>query len=83
MSTITKEVEMEFITTIEDFYNQVQQRHLTPTTEIRVIVEEAKPKKKASYIQIGDKSISWDFEAVTPEPGSRLASDIVYEQRKQ
>lgn len=83
MSTIMKEAEMEFTTTVEDFQKQARQQHLSPKTEILVIVKEKISQGKASYVQVGDKSVSWDFEAVTPEPGARLASDIVYEQRKQ
>ncbi len=65
---------MEFRTTVEEFPNQVKQQHLAPNTEILVIVKETKTKGKTSYVQIGDKSILWDFEAVVPEPGARLAS---------
>jgi|GEM_PF-3888536 hypothetical protein len=83
MATISKEAEMEFTTTIGDLPKQVKRHQLAPTTKIRVIVEEMKKKGKARYIQIGDKSFFEDFEPVQPEPGARLASDIVYEQRKQ
>lgn len=74
---------MEFTTTVEEFPKYVRQRNLTPDTEILVTLKDSSPAKKVNYVQVGDKSAFEDFEAVEPEPGARLVSDIVYEQRKQ
>lgn len=83
MTTASRHASMQLRTAIEDFPQQVQQQHLSPHTEILVIVQESPTSPQATYVQRGDKSISCDVEAVTPEPNSRLVSDIVYDQRKQ
>ena len=73
---------MEFTTTVKEFPTQVQLHHLSADAEIRVIVEAKQAEQKSPYIQIGDKAAFEKFMGVDPEPGARLASDIIYEHRK-
>ncbi len=51
--------------------------------EIETYLAQQPPKKSSKWLQVGNLERFRDFEPVTPEPGSPLASDIIIEQRRQ
>jgi len=49
--------------------------------EIETYVAQQPPKKPIKWLQVGNIERFRNFDPVTPEPGSPLASDIIIEQR--